>query len=306
MKILIAGGAGCLGSNLIEHWLPLGHEIAVIDNFSTGHKELVDVDGISLFPGSVSDFDFLNSKIRDFKPEIIINAAASYKDPHDLFGDVNTNINGSINICKSAEQNSVERIINFQTALCYGRPQALPIDEKHPVSPFTSYGISKTAGEFYSLSSGVNCVSLRLANITGPRLSIGPIPTFYSRLKEKKACFCTESKRDFLDIDDFLNVMDLIINRNEITGIYNISTGVSHSIREIYNAVCQHFNIDSDGVEVRPVEPDDVLEVCLDATKAKKELGWSASVDFSEMIAKQLEWYDDFGVHTLYSHLKAK
>ena len=250
----------------------VGHEIAVIDNFQRDIK-LVDVDGISLFPGSVSDFDFLNSKIRDFKPEIIINAAASYKDPHDLLGDVNTNINGSINICKSAEQNSVERIINFQTALCYGRPQALPIDEKHPVSPFTVMVFLRLPENFIVYRQRKLCVTG--VNITGSDYQLVDT-AFYSRLK--KSVFLYRIKARFSRYYDFLNIMDLIINQNEITGIYNISTGILHSIREIYNAVCQHFNIDSDGVGF--VWLSLTMSSLFGRNKGKKELGWSASIVF--------------------------
>ena len=91
----------------------------------------------------------------------------------------------------------MEKVINFQTSLCFGRPENLPIPSDHPERPFTSYGISKTAGEMYLLQSGLNVISLRLANITGPRLAIGPIPTFYERLRAGKSCFCSDTKRDF-------------------------------------------------------------------------------------------------------------
>ena len=88
--------------------------------------------------------------------------------------------------------------------MCYGRPNNIPIPINHPTAPFTSYGISKTAGESYLLQSDLPVVSLRLANICGPRLAIGPIPTFYQRLKENKDCFCSETVRDFLDISDYI------------------------------------------------------------------------------------------------------
>ncbi len=107
----------------------------------------------------------------------------------------------------------MERLVNFQTALCYGRPDATPIPVTAPTRPFTSYGVSKTAGEHYVLMSGLNAVSLRLGNITGPRLSIGPIPTFYTRLKAGKGCFCSDTTRDFLDMEDFFSFLDLAVKQ---------------------------------------------------------------------------------------------
>ena len=99
-----------------------------------------------------------------------------------------------------------KRVINFQTALCYGRPSIVPIPVNHPSNPFTSYGISKHSGEAFLLQSNLPVISFRLANICGPRLAIGPLPTFYQRLKEGKKCFCSEAVRDFLDMGDFLRI----------------------------------------------------------------------------------------------------
>ena len=110
-----------------------------------------------------------------------------------------------------ADRHAIERIINFQTALVYGEPNQLPIPRHHQNAPSTSYGISKLAGEQYLLKSESRVLSLRLANITGPRLSIGPIPTFYQQLKEKKRCFCTKSSATFWIWGDFLSFMDLAL-----------------------------------------------------------------------------------------------
>ncbi|MDA9776205.1 NAD-dependent epimerase/dehydratase family protein [Paracoccaceae bacterium] len=305
MNILIAGGAGCLGSNLIEHWVPLGHDICVVDNFVTGHRELVHgIEGVQTHEFSIANGDKLDSLVQSFKPDVIINSAASYADPNDWNADVTTNVIGSINLAKTALKHDVNRLINFQTALCYGRPQTLPIDETHALSPFTSYGISKTAGEQFLLNSGINNVSLRLANITGPRLSIGPIPTFYKRLKEGKACFCTTSRRDFLDIDDFLRLMDCLLENNEISGVYNVSSGVSTSIHDIYQLVCEYLEVENKSVEIKKVSDDDVEEVCLNPKKLFADTGWQSIVDLPAMIKKQLQWYDQHGVGAIHSHLK--
>src|SRR4029450_1463794 len=112
---------------------------------------------------------------------------------------------------------------------CYGRPERIPIPASHPLRPFTSYGISKVAGEQYLAASPLSWVSLRITNVTGPRLAIGPIPTFYRRLKAGQACFCTRSMRDFIDMDDFLNITDLSLVPGAPTAIFNVSTGTDHS-----------------------------------------------------------------------------
>lgn len=190
MRILITGGAGCLGAALVETYLPRGHELLVLDNFATGKREVVpEVPGLLVVAGSVADRALVEDAFGQFAPTHVIHSAAAYKDPNDWREDARTNVEGTINIVEAARRTGVARLINLQTALCYGRPNVVPIPVDHPLTPFTSYGISKTAGEAYVLMSGLPAVSLRLANITGPRLAIGPIPTFYKRLKAGQSCF---------------------------------------------------------------------------------------------------------------------
>lgn len=307
MRILITGGAGCLGSNLIEHWLPKGHEILVVDNFATGKREVVPdgVSGLTVVEGSVSDASLINKLFADFNPEIVIHSAAAYKDPNDWVEDATTNVIGSTIVARAARDAGVKRLINFQTALCYGRPQQLPIPVSHPTAPFTSYGITKTAGEQFMLLSGVPTLSLRIANVTGPRLAIGPIPTFYKRLKAGQGCFCSDTGRDFLDMKDFLDFMDVAIHLDAPTGVFNISSGEAHSIKEIFDLVSDYLELGRIDVPIVPAETDDVPVVSLDPTETFKAFGWRAHVAFAETVNKQLAWYDKYGISDVYSHLKS-
>ena len=275
MKILITGGAGCLGSNLIEHWLPNGHEIFVIDNFATGKREVVpNIKGLTVVEGSVSDAHVVDQCFEKFKPDVVIHSAAAYKDPDNWVEDATTNVIGSAIVARADKANAVARLINFQTALCYGRPQTLPIPVTHPTAPFTSYGITKTAGEQFMLLSGVPTLSLRIANVTGPRLAIGPIPTFYKRLKADQNCFCSDTSRDFLDMSDFLSFMDIAIQSGAPTGVYNVSSGEAHSIKEIFDLVTDYLGLPKQEVPIVAVERDDVPVVALDPSQTIKAFGW--------------------------------
>ena len=306
MRILITGGAGCLGSNLIEHWLPQGHEIFVIDNFATGKREVVpEVPGLAVKEGSIVDQALVDACFAQFQPEVVIHAAAAYKDPDDWVEDSRTNVIGSAHVARAAKACGARRLINFQTALCYGRPQQLPIPASHPTAPFTSYGITKTAGEQFMLLSGVPTLSLRIANVTGPRLAIGPIPTFYKRLKAGQNCFCSDTSRDFLDMSDFLAFMDIAIQPDAPTGVYNIASGEAHSIKEIFDLVTDYLGLGSKEVPVVPPAADDVPVVSLDASETLKAFGWQARVGFAETIKRQLAWYDRYGISDVFSHLKA-
>lgn len=305
MRILITGGAGCLGSNLIEHWLPQGHEILVIDNFATGKRQVVPpVAGLSLVEGSIADRDLVDRAFGGFRPTHVVHSAAAYKDPADWREDAATNVIGTVNVAAAARAHQVSRILNFQTVLCYGRPDIVPIPVDHPLRPFTSYGISKVAGEQYLAMSGLSFASLRLANVCGPRLAIGPIPTFYKRLKAGQGCFCTDARRDFLDMSDFLTAVDLAIKTDAPTGIFNVSSGEGHTIRNIYDAVRSHLGLPPDpGVKVVPVGDDDVPAVVPDPSRTRSILKWTAKVSFDDTIRRMLCWYDAHGVSDVYSHL---
>jgi len=306
MRLLITGGAGCLGSNLIERYLPQGHEILVLDNFATGKREVVPpVKGLEVVEGSVADAPLVDATFARFKPTHVIHSAAAYKDPSDWAEDTRSNVLGSINVAKASISNGVKRVVNFQTALCYGRPKQVPIPVSHPTAPFTSYGISKTAGEAFLVNAGLPVVSLRLANICGPRLAIGPIPTFYTRLKAGKSCFCSDTVRDFLDMTDFFTVVDRVLEDDAPTGVFNVSTGEGRSIHDVFVAVARYLGMEPPEVPIVPPGADDVPAVVLDPSETAKVLGWKAKLGFEDTIRRQLEWYDKHGVTDIFSHLSA-
>lgn len=307
MRILITGGAGCLGSNLIERYIPAGHEVFVIDNFATGKREVLPpVAGLTLVEGSIVDQALVDRCFDEFQPTHVIHSAAAYKDPANWREDAATNVTGTINVVDAAKRHQVKRFVNFQTALCYGRPSQVPIPVEHPARPFTSYGISKTAGEQYLMMAELPTVSLRLANVTGPRLAIGPIPTFYKRLKAGQKCFCSDTVRDFLDMEDFFGVMDKVMADNAPTGVFNVSTGEGHTIKDIFDVVVSHLGITlSEPVPVVPPGADDVPAVVLDPSKTEAAFGWKAKYGFEETIRRMLAWYDKHGVTDVFSHLAA-
>jgi UDP-glucose 4-epimerase len=307
MRILITGGAGCLGSNLTERYLEAGHEVIVVDNFTTGLRESLPDrhPGLTVLDGSIDD-PALVAAAFETAPSHVIHAAAAYKDPDDWIGDARTNVEGTIRIVQAAKAAGVKRLVNFHTVLGYGRPDVLPVPITAPARPFTSYGISKQAGESYLALAGVPYVSLRLASVTGPRLATGPIPTFYKRLKAGQRCFCSRTVRDFLDMDDFFAFMDLAMADDAPTGVFNLSTGTGHTIKEIFDIVVDHLGITlpEPVPEVDPA-PDDVAAMVLDPSHTVATFGWRPRYDFEQTMRRMLAWYDRHGVTAIYSHLKA-
>lgn len=308
MRILVTGGAGCLGSNLTERWLEQGVDVLVLDNFATGHRENLPAahPQLEVRDGTIADRAFVDRAFGDFAPTHVVHCAAAYKDPEDWAEDTRTNVEGAAHVIHASRRAGVQRFVNFQTALAYGRPDSVPIPAHAPLRPFTSYGVSKAAGEQYLAMSGLPYVTLRLANVTGPRLSIGPIPTFYKRLKAGQKCFCSRTVRDFLDMEDFFSMVDLAMAGDAPQGAFNVSTGTGHTIKEIFDLVAAHLGVTL-AEPVPEVDPgaDDVAAVVLDPSATTSAFGWRAKYGFKETIGRMLAWYDVHGVTAIYSHLKA-
>src|SRR5207248_1165100 len=167
------------------------------DNLKPQHR-------LQLIEDSIVDERVVDGLIGDFRPDVVVHTAASYKNPDDWQGDALTNCVGSANIARSCKDHKVGRLIYFQTALCYGtKPAEQPITLTHPLNPVnSSHAISKTTGEHYIQLSGVDWVTFRLANIVGPRNVSGPLPIFFDRLAQGKRCFVTEARRDFVFVRD--------------------------------------------------------------------------------------------------------
>ena len=192
MKVFITGGLGQIGSHVAEMFLDRDDEVWVIDNLATGRREhLADHPKLRVIEESITNKALLEELLSEFKPDALVHAACSYKDPDDWYNDTLTNCMGGAILVDLAKQNKVKRFIYFQTALCYGlHPQEQPITLEHPRKPEgSSYAISKTSNELYLELSGIDYVTFRLANVIGPRNVAGPLPIFYQRLKDGKKCF---------------------------------------------------------------------------------------------------------------------
>ena len=161
----------------------------VIDNLATGRREhLSRHPRLTVAEGTIADKKLVDELIGDFRPEVLIHTAASYKDPDDWHSDTLTNTVGGANLVSAAKANNVGRFIYFQTALCYGVfPKEQPVTLDHPINPDnSSYSITKTTTEQFLRLSGLDHVTFRLANVIGPRNVSGPLPIFFQRLSEGK------------------------------------------------------------------------------------------------------------------------
>ena len=312
MKVLITGGAGHIGSHIAERLLARGDEICVIDNYQTGRRDNLTLqENLQIIEGSIADTALVDKMFEDFKPEVVVHAAASYKDPQNWKEDALTNVVGAVNIAKAAQKAEVRRIIYFQTALCYGlKPIEQPITLQHPYFGGTcnggsSYAISKTGGELYLELSGLDFISFRLANSYGPRNLSGPLPTFYSRLTSGKPCFVMDTRRDFIFVDDLVNVVVKAIDGMGKRVVYHVSSGSDYAIKELYDATLKALDIMPETeVEVRERGVDDVYTILLDPAKTNKDFDWKVTTSLEDGIKKAIDWYKVHGITQTYTHLK--
>ena len=307
MRILITGGAGFIGSHLADRLLARGDEVLVIDNFATGKRDnLAPHKKLEVVEGTIADERLVEELFDRFKPEKVIHAAAAYKDPNDWAEDVLTNALGTAHVVKESQKLEVKRFLYFQTSLCYGlHPKEQPITLDHPVCPESSYAISKTAGEQYIQMSQLDYISFRLANVYGPRNVGGPLPTFYNRLTNHKSCFVMDTRRDFVYINDLLEVVIKAVDGIGETGVYHVSSGSDYSIKALFDMTVKALDIALEKeVEVRPRGEDDAYTILLDSNKTNKDFGWKATTPLETGITKTVEWYQERGVQETYTHLK--
>lgn len=307
MKVFVTGGAGQVGSTVIDMLLARGDTVVAIDNFATGRRDnLTSHERLTFVEDTIVDGKVVDGLFSDFRPDVVIHTAASYKDPEDWGTDALVNAAGTANIAKACKTYKVGRLIYFQTALCYGtKPLQQPIRLDHPINPVnSSYAISKTAGEHYVQFSGVEWVTFRLANVIGPRNVSGPLPIFFQRLSEGKKCFVTPARRDFCYAGDLAKVV-VRASSGQGSGTYHFSSGTDVAIRELYDAVVAAMQLnDKPEPEVKPLGPDDAPSILLDPSRTFEDFGKVEFTSIEEIARLAVTHWREHGVQGGYTHLK--
>jgi UDP-glucose 4-epimerase len=249
----------------------------------------------------------LRALVERFRPATIVHTAASYKNPDDWETDALVNAVGTAIVARAAKDFGVSRLVYFQTALCYGvKPSEHPIGLAHPLDPGnSSYAISKTAGEQYVALSGVDWVTFRLANVVGPRGVSGPLPIFYQRLSDRRRCFVTSARRDFVFADDLAAVVARAAT-GEGRGTYHFSSGTDIPIRTLYDLMVAAMQInDYPEPDEVALGPDDAPSILLDPSRTFADFGTIEFTPLEEVVRLTVKYYRENGVQGGFTHLQS-
>lgn len=309
MRVLITGGSGFVGSHLADRLLAKGDTVLAIDNFETGRRDnLTPHENLTFVEETIVNAEAMDRLFQEFKPDVVVHTAAAYKDPDNWVEDAKTNVLGTVNVINAAKKASCNRMVYFQTALCYGlKPEEQPVTLDHQInSRGSSYAISKTAGEHYIELSGLDFVSFRLANAYGPRNISGPLPTFYHRLSADKPCFVMDTRRDFVYIQDMIDCVEMAVE-GKGQGYYHLSSGGDVSIKELFDATLKALDMTLENdVEVRPRNPDDAFTILLDPSRTAADFGWSVKTPLEAGVKDAIEYYKQYGIEQTFTHLRVE
>ena len=302
MRTLVTGGAGFIGSNLVDALTERGDEVTVVDDISTGKRHNLNqalTNGAQLSELDIRDDEAVNGAIERARPEAIFHLAAQIdvrKSVADPANDSRINVEGTVNVLRAAQAHGVRRFVNTSTGgAIYGEGQIIPAPEDHPVAPEAPYGLSKFCAEQYcelfTRLHGLSTVSLRYGNVYGPRQDplgeAGVIAIFCGKLLEgEKATIFGDGKqtRDYIYVDDVVDA-NLRAAQSNASGPINIGLGVEKSVLDLVEVLEAHGDFHA---EHAPERPGEVRRIALDPTKAKEELGWEALTGLEDGLERTL------------------
>jgi UDP-glucose 4-epimerase len=302
MKVLVTGGAGFIGSHLVDRLIQEGHEVVVVDNLSTGKRR--NLNRAARFCKLDIQSWRLERVFRNERPNIVMHLAAQMdvrKSVEDPVFDAQVNVLGTLNVLQQAIKHGVRKVVfSSSGGAIYGEQEIYPAPESHITRPLSPYGISKLCGEqylsYYQRVSGLQIVSLRYANVYGPRQDpngeAGVVAIFIQKLLNNEQAIVYgngRQTRDFVYVEDVVEA-NLAVMAQETQGIYNVGTGEETSINDLLRILVSSTN--STCKEVHgPAKTGEQVRSVIDSGKLRQELSWEPRTELGEGIKRTVDYF---------------
>jgi UDP-glucose 4-epimerase len=301
LKILVTGGAGFIGSHIVDSLISQGNAVSIIDDLYTGYERNINARA-NFYRLDIGSSDV--SRVFEIeKPAVVFHEAAQIVVTRSISEpdyDARINILGSLNVLINCVKYGVNKIIYASSCALYGKPDYLPVDENHPVNALSPYGVSKHTVEhylrLYHELYGLNYIALRYANVYGPRQNPkgegGVVAIFSGKMlhQEQPTIFGSGNKyRDYVYVADVVKA-NLCAMSSDNTGIYNVGTGKETSDQAVFDTISKECSFRGSPLYVAE-RPGEIKRMYLDSTRASRDLGWSPEVDFPEGISRTLSYY---------------
>ena len=302
MKVLVTGGAGFIGSHLVDRLILEGHDSVVVDNLVTGKRRNIN-RAARFYKMDVQSWR-LERVFRNERPNVVMHLAAQMdvrKSVEDPMFDAQVNVLGTLNVLQQAVKHGVRKVIfSSSGGAIYGEQETYPAPETHVLKPLSPYGLSKLCGEqylsYFQRVSGLQAVSLRYANVYGPRQDpegeAGVVAIFIQKMLNNEQAVINgngRQTRDFVFVDDVVEA-NLAMMGQETQGTYNVGTGVETSINDLYRILVQHTG--STCKEMHgPAKKGEQARSVIDCTKLRQEVSWEPKADLSEGLKKTVEYF---------------
>ena len=302
MRVLVTGGAGFIGSHVVDALLAAGHEVLALDDLSTGRPEQLDPRA-ALTVADIRDGG-LTALLGDLRPQAVIHLAAQVdarRAALDPAQDADVNLMGGLNLLAAAQAAGVERLVFASTAAVYGDPRRLPVAEDDGCRPLSGYGVSKLAFEHYLRiamgNGGPAATVLRFANVYGPRQDphgeAGVVAIFGARLLAGEPCEIFgdgAQARDFVYVGDCARACVLALQPAAAGGTFNVATGRMLTVLELYERLAR---LTGSAAPARhaAARPGEIQAICLDASRIQSSLGWAPAVDLDEGLRRTVDWF---------------
>jgi UDP-glucose 4-epimerase len=303
VRVLLTGGAGFIGSYVAEHLLQRGHEVAVVDNLSTGRRENIP-KGAEFYEADIRSG--CAEIFRDFEPEALGHQAAQMDVRRSVTEpdfDAEVNVLGTVRLLQNCTEHGVQKVVFASTGgAVYGEQQVLPAPEDHPQYPVSPYGVSKLACErylhYYNVQFGLPYVALRYANVYGPRQDphgeAGVVAIFCGNLARGRTSTINgggNQTRDYVYVEDVARANVLALEEGEApSGAYNVGTGVETSVNELYEVLRETSGKDLPPLH-GPAKPGEQLRSCVDPAAAGNTLGWYSKTSLATGLEKTLAFF---------------